>query len=153
MTTPSSRSRTGSSARGSGASTLRTALATAANFGDAKNSHGAFEMVGLGTDADGGAPFVLLSGVRARPAADEMWFKSYGNVPNGRAFVSRFPASAFASTGVPPTAAAAAWTVGFDDGAADNAARYATAKAARAPASLNGRVAWAESLRARASHR
>jgi len=40
---------------------------------------------------------LLLSGVHKKPDLNEMWFKSYGNVYNGKAFVSSIPISQLGS--------------------------------------------------------
>ena len=78
----------------------RRVVWTATDFGDAQGSHGAWEMVDVTADS------VLLSGVRGRRSKQEMFFKSYGNVPEGNAVVMEIPFSALGSA---PTAASATW--------------------------------------------
>ena len=58
---------------------------TMTDFGDSAGAHGAFEMINAKSDGD----HVILTGVKDKPNLDEMAFKSYGNVPNGKAFALR----------------------------------------------------------------
>jgi len=75
---------------------------TTTSFGDSAGSHGAFEMVSIDSNS------IVLSGVSKKPNLDEMSFKSYGNVPNGKAFVQSLPISQL-QTGV------VSWTKEFSD--------------------------------------
>ena len=70
------------------------------------------------------ADSVLLSGVRGRRSKQEMFFKSYGNVPEGNAVVMEIPFSALGSA---PTAASATWEERWNG----NTFEFITAKAAR----------------------
>ena len=91
-------------------------LWTAADFGDAENSHGAWEMIEVAPSGT-----VVLSGLREKETLEEMWFKSYGNAPGGVAVVEAYEPSAFSSA---PSSADRSWSRTFAD--------YMSAKAARA---------------------
>ena len=82
-------------------------------------THGAYEMI----DVDEAAGLAYLSGFSGKATLSEMTFKSYGNVPDGRALVEAFPISALTAS-TPPTAAQRAWNTGFSG-------EWITAKAAR----------------------
>ena len=96
----------------------RRVLWTSTDFGDTRGSHGAWEMVDVTGDS------VLLAGVSGRRSTDEMWFKSYGNVPEGDAVVMEIPFSALNS---PPAASSASWEKNWDG----SDYTFITAKAAR----------------------
>ena len=125
----------------------RRVVWTATDFGDAQGSHGAWEMVRTSltrllthslsvarlptrslahslAQVDVTADSVLLSGGRGRRSKQEMFFKSYGNVPEGNAVVMEIPFSALGSA---PTAASATWEERWNG----NTFEFITAKAAR----------------------
>jgi len=77
------------------------------SFGDSAGSHGAFEMISINSNS------IILTGVSKEPDLTEMSFKSYGNVPNGNAFVQSLPISQLRTGHV-------SWTEEFSD--------YTTAK-------------------------
>ncbi|UPR04768.1 hypothetical protein HOP50_18g81130 [Chloropicon primus] len=86
---------------------------------DAGSKTSAYEMAEVDGDS------LLLSGVTNKDNLDEMFFKSYGNVAEGVAFVESFPLSSIAGLVTPkPTDSARSWITTF--------AGYSTAKAARA---------------------
>ena len=80
-----------------------TLVWTSLDFGDRRNSHGAWEMVTVSDDKS----TILLSGVHKRAFREEMWFKSYGNVADGQAVVMEIPVDALGS---PVSAESATWT-------------------------------------------
>mmetsp|Transcript_24280 Transcript_24280/g.65177 ORF Transcript_24280/g.65177 Transcript_24280/m.65177 type:complete len:119 (-) Transcript_24280:189-545(-) len=71
-------------------------------------------MLELSTESS--PPGVLCAGVTDKPTNSEMWFKSFGNVPDGTAFVMRLPLSALTAT-TAPTAASAGVHTGTTAGA------------------------------------
>jgi len=95
----------------------------ATNFGDSRNSHGAWEMIDISSDGQS----IILSGVRNIPSLKNgdgesaMSFKSYGNVEGGTAVVMQIPIT---SLDTAPTNSSATWTKTY-------AGEYTTAKAAR----------------------
>jgi hypothetical protein len=91
---------------------------TLADFGDSAGSHGAFEMAEVVGDA------LVVAGLHKKPSLDEMAFKSYGNVFEGKAIVQSLPLSTL-------TSGAVAWS--------REIASHVTAKAARSAG--DGKVA------------
>lgn len=86
------------------------------------STHGAWESIEVTASGDG----VLLAGLTNSNDASEFWFKSYGNVIDGQALVSKVPLAALSGSSAPVEAAVAqqlgAWSY--------TATSYMTCKAA-----------------------
>ena len=81
-----------------------TEMWTFAGFGDAAGAHGAIELLTMIGTTD-----VLLSGLKEKPDAHGMQFKSYGNAAGGKAWLAKMTVLALSSRTTPPALSDITW--------------------------------------------